>query len=228
MKTYKLIFFLMLVLAAALVLQSCKDNILKPVTNNKSADSLTALINGLNTKLITVNAKDKSVNIQLLKFASKKDSLDAVNPSNSWYGQDVEYTVYIEDGSTTVSGEGDNGGLGGRKACKGCKVTGVDGASVTVLSNGKTFSATSADGRAIFTGLKVAGLVTVNVAATGYASCSFTTYFNPNTNYANQTGSAFSASTNLMLLPTTGANVTTFTGQIYINKSSLDDTLGHI
>src|SRR6267154_130340 len=123
MKTYKLIFCFTVVLAAALVLPSCKDNILKPVTNNKSADSLTALINGLNAKLVTVNSKDNSVNIQYFKFSTKNDSLNAVNPSNDNFGQDVEYTIYIEDGSTTGRGSGNDGGIGGRKACKECKVT---------------------------------------------------------------------------------------------------------
>jgi len=41
-------------------------------------------------------------------------------------------------------------------------------------------------------------------------------------------GTTINASTNVLILPTAGKNVTTYTGQLYINKSVMDDTLGRL
>jgi len=314
MKTFNHILIFFALLALALATPSCKDNILTPVTNNKSADSLTALITTANSRLVSIAAKDKTLQIQLAKFHSTADSLNAISSSNGNYLQSVQYTVYLLDGGNSVTGVYYNGS----RTCENCKVNGVDGATVTVNSNGQTYTALSADGRAIFNNLQVAGLATVSVAASGYTNCSYTTYFNPKgsnnggissvsfysssfsgtsntvtavapasttgsgsgalfnivigntgnvasitvaspgTGYKNgdqitfngsqlcycggtitytvttgpvnpgQTGAVLNASTNVLLLPTAGKNVTTFTGQLYINKSSMDDTLGHM
>ncbi len=320
MKTYNLIFFLAIVVG--IVLQGCKDNILTPVTSNKSADSLIAIINGLNSTLVSVNSKDNTLKIQLAKFQSTRDSLNALSKSNNNHLHSVQYTVYIIDGGNSVTGT--IGNVGGGRECAGCKVSMVNGATVTVSSNGQNYTALSADGRAIFNNLSVAGLATVTVASQGYTSCTYTTYFNPgasvstnayggvsslslsSSNFSgysitatgvtqastsgsgsgavftfvvgsngsvnsvmvtspgsgykngdlitfnggnicdcsgsltysvivnslgnNNTGQgvAINASTNVMILPTAGKDVTTYTGQLYINKSALDDTLGRI
>jgi hypothetical protein len=232
MKTFHKTFFFALLLASGIGLQNCKDNILTPVTNNKAADSLVSQINALNTKLVIVNAKDNSLQIQLSKFGSKRDSLNAISNYNNSYAQSVQYTVYVVDGSNTVSGV--YSGSRVTSACKDCKVSGVDGASVTVSSNGQTYTATSTDGRAIFNNLYVAGLATVTISLKGYTGCTFTTYFNPATCSScsipsvSQTGAVINASTHAMLIPTAGTSVTTYTGQLYINKSSMDDTLGRL
>src|SRR6185369_6447033 len=115
MKTFNKFLFLTLLIAIAL-LPSCKDNILKPVTDTKTADSLVAVINALNTKLVTVSSKDNTLKIQLAKFKSTDDSLKALSSSN--YSQLVQYTVYIVDGGNSVTGlnyyDGD-------RTCKNCK-----------------------------------------------------------------------------------------------------------
>ncbi|HEV8514090.1 MAG TPA: carboxypeptidase-like regulatory domain-containing protein [Cyclobacteriaceae bacterium] len=310
MKTFNKFLYFSLLLVIGL-LPSCKDNILTPVNNTKSADSLVALINTLNTKLVTVNAKDNTLKIQLAKFQSTDDSLKAAANGYGNYSQSVQYTVYLVDGGNSITGMN----YYGDRTCKDCKTNGVDGATVTVYSNGQTYTATSADGRAIFNNLYVAGLATVTIKAPGYTGSSYTTYFNPNYNnvggissvsfinsnfsdsyntyynlsptsttgsgsgatfnftfgsYGNspsvsiinpgagyQTGdliifdmgnycdcggsltykvtsgsgnmgSSFNASTNVLILPTSGKNVTTYTGQLYINKSVMDDTLGRL
>src|SRR6478736_77447 len=176
MKTFNKFLYLPLSIAIIL-LPSCKDNILTPVNDTKSTDSLTALINTLNAKLVTVNAKDNSLKIQLAKFKSIDDSLKAISTGS--YSQLVQYTVYIVDGGNSVTGLNYHNG---ERACKDCKTDGVDGATVTVHSNGQTYTATSADGRAIFNNLYVAGLATVTIKAPGYTGSSYTTYFNPNYN----------------------------------------------
>ena len=303
----------MLCLAA----QGCKENLLTPVTSHKTSDSLAALINRLNSRLVSVSAKDNALKIQLATFQSKADSLKAVSGNNNNYLQTVQYTVYLVDGSNTVTG-----GIGVvGDLCAGCKTTGINGATVMVFSNGKNYSAQSVDGRAIFANLQVAGLATVAVSAPGYTSCTYSTYFNPSSNafssasggirtvsvssssfsgysgtftgvapssttgtgtgaqfaieiggngqvsslkitaagrgYKNgdeitfngfcdcggsitytvmtdaptgndATGAIINASTNVMLLPTKGVNLTTFTGQLFVNRSSLDDTLGRL
>lgn len=315
MKTFDKLLYFSLLLAIALF-TSCKDNILTPVNNTKSADSLVALISALNSKLVTVNAKDNTLQIQLAKFQSTADSLKAA--STSTYSQLVQYTVYVIDGGNSVTGINY---YGGGRTCKDCKTTGVDGATVTVYSNGQTYTATSADGRAIFNNLYVAGLATVTITANGYTRASYTTYFDPNyastggissvsltssnlstysstannispsstsgsgsgalfnisvgnsgnvttiaivnpgAGYKNgdlitfnggdicdcsgsvtyqvtiassaaggvsSTGAIINASTNVLILPTAGKNVTTYTGQLYVNKSVMDDTLGRL
>src|SRR6185369_4157462 len=123
MKTFNKFLFLSS-LIAIVVLPSCKDNILKPVTDTKTADSLVAVINKLNTKLVTVNAKDNTLQIQLSKFKSTDDSLKAIANGNSNYSQQLQYTVYIVDGGNSVSGT--TASWGDRK-CSNCKVEGVDG-----------------------------------------------------------------------------------------------------
>src|SRR5690349_14666454 len=140
MKTFnKILYFAMLV--GGLALPSCKDNILTPVNNTKSADSLVALISALNSKLVTVDAKDNTLKIQLAKFQSKADSLNALSSNNGNYSQLVQYTVYVIDGGNTVTGA--IGGGDRVASCKDCKVAGVDGATVTVLSNGQTYTSVS-------------------------------------------------------------------------------------
>jgi hypothetical protein len=231
MKTFNKILFFAVLLVCGLAFQKCKDNILTPVADTKGADSLVAAISALNTKLVTIGAKDKTLQIQLAKFQSKADSLHAISDNNNSYAQSVQYTVYIIDGSNSVTGVY----YGDRKAsCKDCKVSGVNGATVTVLSNGQTYTSTSADGRAIFNNLYVAGIATVTVSLKGYTGCTYSTYFNPascnncNIPTVSQTGATINASTNVMILPTTGTSATTYTGQLYINKSSMDDTLGRL
>ncbi len=167
MKTFNKFLCLSLLLAIGL-LPACKDNILTPVNDTKSADSLVALISAMNTKLVTVNAKDNTLQIQLAKFKSSADSLKAASTGN--YSQLVQYTGYVVDGGNSVTGTYYNGD----RTCKDCKTTGVDGATVTVYSNGQTYTAISADGRAIFNNLYVAGLATVTIAANGYTRAAAT------------------------------------------------------
>src|SRR5947209_2585837 len=82
MKTFNKIVFFAVLLVSGLAFQKCKDNILTPVANTKSADSLVALISALNTQLVILGEKDKTLQIQLAKFQSKADSLNAISDYN--------------------------------------------------------------------------------------------------------------------------------------------------
>ncbi len=221
MKTNKIYIYTAFALAMGLMLQSCKDNILTPVANQKPLDSLSALIQALNKTLVSVNAKDNTFKIQAAIYTDSAQKVANASPPP----RTAQYTVYIIDGSNTVSINTGNRLTSNQVAsCKTCKIAGVTGATVTVNTGGQSYTQVSADGRAVFNNILVAGDTKVLISAPGYTSCTIQTYIGS----WSTAGNILNVSTAAMLFPTTGSSNVVYTGQIFMNTSAADDTLGRV
>jgi len=193
---------------------ACKDEVLVPVVDNKKADSIIALITKLDQQNVTINAKDNTIRIQNAVLNTKIDSLSNSFNSNP---RKIQYTVYLINAGnavTTTNGEFNSGG----------RTQGVDGAAVTLFAGGKTLNATSADGRAVFEGLG-GGNATIQISAAGFTPVTYQTYFFNDDRRSFGDGAVRVASTNILIFPTSGKDAVTITGQLYANKSTIDDTL---
>lgn len=129
MKTNYIKIFGVLSLAAITTLGvvSCKDEVLVPVKDNTTADSLVNLITKLDAQKITLDKKLNTITITNAILNDSSNSLgNSVNEQKT-----VEYTVNLINAGTTVTG----------------RTKGVDGVSVVVTQNGKSTTVTSADGR---------------------------------------------------------------------------------
>jgi len=205
--------FIFLAILGILVV-ACKDEVLVPVVDNKKADSIIALIAKLDQQSVTINAKDNTIRIQNAVLNAKLDSLNGSFDSNP---RKIQYTVYLINAGnsiTTTEGQG-----------RGQRTAGVDGAAVTILAGGKTLTATSADGRAVFEGLG-GGSATVQISAAGFTPVTYQTYFFKDDRSSFGDGAVRVASTNILIFPTSGKDAVTITGQLYSNKTTIDDTLG--
>ena len=189
---------------------ACKDEVLVPVVDNKKADSIIAVITKLDQQDVTINAKENTITIQNAVLNLKLDSLN-----NSFFNnpRKIQYTVYLINAGNSITTT-----LNGR-------TKGVDGATVTVFAGGKTLTATSADGRAVFEGLG-GGNATVQISATGFTPVTYHTFFFNDNRGSFGDGAVRVASTNILIFPTTTKDAVTVTGQLYANKSTIDDTLG--
>jgi hypothetical protein len=189
---------------------ACKDEVLVPVVDNKKADSIIAVITKLDQQDVTINTKENTITIKNAVLNVKLDSLN-----NSFYDnpRKIQYTVYLINAGNSITTTNDE------------RTKGVDGATVTVLAGGKTQTVTSTDGRAVFEGLG-GGNATVQISATGFTPVTFQTFFFSDNRSSFGDGAVRTASTNILIFPTSGKDVVTITGLIYANKSTIDDTLG--
>jgi len=202
--------FIFLAILGLLVV-ACKDEVLVAVVDNKKADSIIAVITKLDQQNVTINAKQNTITIQNAVSTARLDSLQTSFDTNP---RKIQYTIYLLNAGNTISTTNNQG-----------RTKGVDGATVTLLSGGKTLTATSADGRVIFEGLS-GGSATVQILASGFTSVTFQTYFFRDNRSSFGDGAVRTASTNILIFPTSGKDVVTITGLLYANKSTIDDTLG--
>src|SRR5258708_5532039 len=202
--------FIFLAILGLLVV-ACKDEVLVAVVDNKKADSIFAVITKLDQQNVTINAKQNTITIQNAVSTARLDSLQTSFDTNP---RKIQYTIYLLNAGNTISTTNNQG-----------RTKGVDGATVTLLSGGKTLTATSADGRVIFEGLS-GGSATVQILASGFTSVTFQTYFFRDNRSSFGDGAVRTASTNILIFPTSGKDVVTITGLLYANKSTIDDTLG--
>ena len=189
---------------------ACKDEVLVPVNDTKKADSLIAVITKLDQQIVTINAKENTITIENALLNTKIDSLNNAFGSNP---RKIQYTVYLINAGNTIT------------TTNGERTKGVDGATVTLFAGGKTATTTSSDGRAIFEGLD-GGNATVQILATGYSPVTFQTYFFNDNRSSFGDGAVRTASTNILIFPNSGKDAVAITGQLYANKSTIDDTLG--
>ena len=193
-----------------ILLVACKNEVLVPVNNTKKADSIIAVITKLDQQKVTINTKENTITIQNALLNTKIDSLNGAFYSNP---RKIQYTVYLINAGNAIT------------TTLGSRTKGVDGATVTLFAGGKTVTATSTDGRAIFEGLD-GGNATVQILATGFSPVTFHTYFFNDNRSSFGDGAVRTASTNILIFPTTSKDAVTITGQLYANKSTIDDTLG--
>jgi hypothetical protein len=207
MKTkYKKIFSISSLAAITLLcVVSCKDEVLVPVKDETSADSLISIIDVLDAQKITL---DKKLNKITITNANLLDSANSLNSTSN--DVEVEYTVNVLNGGTTITGG---------------RTKGVNGVSVTVLQNGVSKVVTSADGRAIFTGL-TQGAATVSLNAANFATVNATVYLGSNSTGSYGDGAIREVSSNFLMIPIGGSDGLTIKGNLYINRNVLNDTLG--
>lgn len=199
-----------LAIITMLCVVSCKDEVLVPVKDNTSSDSLVSLITVLDQQKITV---DKKLNKITITNAILNDSIDNLYNAVNNIDRTVEYTINLLNAGTTITSSG--------------RTQGVDGVVVTITQSGSIGAAskTSANGRVVFTGLKQ-GAATVQIKGTGFASVNASVYLGDDQTYTGGDGAVRSASSNFLLIPIGGTSGLTISGKLYINKSILDDTLG--
>jgi len=201
----------------AMCVVACKDEVLVPVKDNTRADSLVTLIQVLDKQKTEIDKKTNTIKITNAIF---NDSIDNVKSDIESEVRTVEYTINVLNGGNTITSNQFNGG--------GARTKGVDGATVIVSQNGVTASKTTADGRAIFTGLK-GGTATVQISAANFATINAQVYLGEDDIEFGGDGAVRTAATNFLLVATGGgSNGLTLAGNLYINKNILDDTLGHV
>jgi len=221
MKTnYKKIFGIVSLAAiTTLGIVSCKDEVLVPVKDEKSTDSLASLINVLDKQKITL---DKKINAITITNATLKDSTKSIGDIIDNDITNVEYTVNLINAGTAITTDGGNGQFDGG----GDRKKGVDGISVTVVQGGVATTVTSASGRAIFTGLSQ-GTASVSITGTNFLPVKATVYLGWNSTGIDGDGAVREVSSNVLLLPSNGGtDGLTITGKLYINKNVINDTLG--
>ena len=195
-----------LTFATLLGVVSCKDEVLVPVKDNSSSDSLVTIITGLDGQKITLDTKINELKISNTELQDSLNNLDDMTFDNS----KIEYTVNLINAGTSIT----NG-----------RTKGVDGVTVKVIQNGATQAVTSADGRAIFKDL-TEGYITVQISLAGYAGINASVYLDYDNTGSNGDGAIRSASSNFLVIPIGGTDGLTISGKMYINNTVLDDTLG--
>ncbi|MES2730395.1 MAG: hypothetical protein V4714_01560 [Bacteroidota bacterium] len=211
------------VLLFSAIMVGCKDEVLVPVVDNKSADSLSALIAASNTSLITVNTETNTIKIaneQLQhlyqQYDKTRDSLSTATNMSPM----VQYAVNVLSTANTVFSSGSR-----TEATQG-----VPNVSVRIEQNGVSQTAiTGENGVAIFKGLKMGSAnVFVTGSSVNHTDVEYAVYLGSiGTTVSNYTngGDVINASSQIALFPTSGASTATIKGSALINMRADDDTL---
>ncbi|MBC7922911.1 MAG: hypothetical protein H7Z75_17680, partial [Ferruginibacter sp.] len=229
---------LLIALLAGATLSGCKDEVMVPVPDNKTADSLLAQINAANTSYLTVNTQTNTLTLAnsqleglLTRYQRTLDSLVNLNgPNGPKIPAKVQYSVNILSAASTVFSSG--GGSSSQpvpfnSGARSEATQGVAGISIRVDQDGASQTATTADnGMAVFNNLKIGY---ANVFVTGgdkHTSVEYTVYLGSinTTQY-----DVVNASSQIVLFPTStdaSATAATIKGKVQINLRADNDTLG--
>lgn len=195
----------------ALLLASCKDEVLVPVEDNKKADSISTAIQTAQGGLVTLNTEMGTISLSNKKL---KDSI--ANLPATYATTKVQYTISVISAASAWW-------TNSTSSPSVQRITGVNGATVKLTQNAATITQTTENGIVVFQGLNP-GTVFVSVSAPDHTTVDFTA----NLGIGEETGDVRNAGSQIFLFPNGASNGATVTGMAHANTSTLNDTLGRV
>jgi hypothetical protein len=208
MKISKKLTTFLSVTALSAMLLNCKDEVIVPVEDKSTADSLVTKIFENQGKKVEINTELNTLTLTNTELQDSISELQENWTNISGTERIIQYTVNVVSfGNTTLS----NG-----------RTTGLSGATVLVQQNGTQQTQSTSDGLAEFEVKQ--GYVTVSVTAPDHSSIEYTAFVGYDDYYD---GKERNAASQVFLFPIAGANSATISGNVFMNGSTLDDTLNY-